>query len=180
MGLRLPRMVGARLIKTGIAVSLATGLMSFFDPTRGLVGAGVSAALMIAPDDQVGKEWARNQFIAAFLGALAGALIGRWIGWAPWLTGVVVMMLILVFSKLGYTGAIIGGLSNCLFILEHTDRGYEYAAYRFLSSVAGLLIGWLVNRYLFPYKPQAPDAANIQGEQAPPISAPPKEGQARP
>lgn len=148
----LPRIVGARLIKTGLAVSLATGLMSLIDPTRGLVGAGVSAAIMIAPDNKVGKEWARNQFAAAFAGALAGALAARLIGWAPWLTGLIVMLLIAAYAHLGYTGAIIGGLSNCLFIMEHPDRGWEYAAFRVVSSLAGLLIGYGVNRWVLPYR----------------------------
>lgn len=161
MRFRLPR-IGARLIKTGIAVTLATGMMSFFDPTRGLVGAGVSAALMIAPDERAGREWARNQFAAAFIGALAGALIGQLVGWAPWLTGLVVMFLILIYSRLGYTGAIIGGLSNCLFILEHTERGYEYAAFRFLASAAGLAIGWAVNRYVIPYKAPAEPVRSVE------------------
>lgn len=156
MLLRLPRFVGARVIKTGIAVSLATGVMSLFDPTHGLVGAGVSAAIMISPGQQEGKEWARNQFWAALIGALCGAVIGQFTGWAPWLTGLVVMFLIVLYSKLGYHGAILGGLSNCLFILEHTDRGWEYAGFRFLASVFGLGIGWIVNRYVLPYKPPQP------------------------
>jgi uncharacterized membrane protein YgaE (UPF0421/DUF939 family) len=147
------RFIGARLVKTGLAVSLATGLMSLVDPTRGLVGAGVSAAIMIAPDQKSGKEWARNQFIAAFAGALLGFVMGQFVGWAPWLTGIAAMLLITVFAKTGYTGAIVGGLGNALFILEHTDRGAEYAMFRFGASVVGLIVGFLVNRYVLPYRP---------------------------
>lgn len=146
----LTRVCGPRVLKTGLAVSLATGLMSLFDSTHGLVGAGVSAALMIAPSQAAGKEWARTQFVAALIGAFTGAVVGQFVGWAPWLTGIVAMGLILVYNRLGYHRAIVGGLSNCLFILEHTDRGWEYAFFRFTASVAGLVIGWLVNRCLFP------------------------------
>lgn len=159
MRLRLPRRIGGRLIKTGLAVTLATGLMSFVDPTHGLVGAGVSAALMIAPNDNAGKQWAKTQFCAAALGALVGAVVGQFIGWAPWLSGLVVMGLILAFTEMGLTAAIGGGLSNCLFILEHTDHGWKYAAFRFLASVAGLVIGWAVNRFFLPYHPPVGIAA---------------------
>jgi uncharacterized membrane protein YgaE (UPF0421/DUF939 family) len=153
MRLRFPRRIGARLIKTGLAVTLATGLMSFVDPTHGLVGAGVSAALMISPSEQTGKQWAKTQFFAAALGALVGAVVGQLIGWAPWLSGLVVMGLILAFTEMGLTAAIGGGLSNCLFILEHADHGWKFAAFRFLASVAGLVIGWAVNRFILPYRP---------------------------
>ena len=158
MKFHVSRFVGARLVKTGLAVSLATGLMSQVDTTRGLVGAGVSAALMIAPDQKSGKEWARNQFAAAFVGALLGFVMGLFVGWAPWLSGLAAMLLIAIFAKTGYTGAIVGGLGNCLFILEHTDRGAEYALFRFGASAAGLVIGWLVNRYVLPYRPAHPAA----------------------
>lgn len=153
MRLRFPRRIGSRIIKTGLAVSLSTGLMSFVDPTHGLVGAGVSAALMIAPNDHVGKQWAKIQFSAAALGALVGAVVGQFIGWAPWLSGLVVIGLILAFTEMGMSAAISGGLSNCLFILEHTDHGWRYAIFRFAASVVGLVIGYLVNRFVFPYRP---------------------------
>ncbi|HWI53109.1 MAG TPA: aromatic acid exporter family protein [Symbiobacteriaceae bacterium] len=149
---RLSKIVGARLIKTGLAVSLSTGIMSYFDPTHGLVGAGVSAAIMIAPDDKVSKEWGRNQFMAAALGALLGLVIGHFIGWAPWLSGIAAMLLISLYARTGYSAAIVGGLGNCLFILEHTDRGSEYALFRFTASMVGLVIGYLVNRYVLPYR----------------------------
>lgn len=150
---RVFRVVGPRLIKTGIAVSLACGLMSLVDPTKGLVGAGVSAALMIAPDEHVGREWARNQFLAAFLGVFTGAVAGWLLGYAPWFAGPVVMVVILLYARLGYPAAAIGGVTNALFILEHADLGFLFAAYRFTSSVVGLIIGWLVNRYVLPYSP---------------------------
>lgn len=152
---RVFSLVGPRLIKTGIAVSLACGLMSLVDPTKGLVGAGVSAALMIAPDEHVGRQWARNQFLAAFLGVLTGAVAGWLLGYAPWFTGPVVMVVILLYTRLGYPAAAIGGVTNALFILEHADRGFLFAAFRFTSSVVGLVIGWLVNRYVLPYTPPA-------------------------
>lgn len=148
--------VGPRLIKTGIAVSLACGLMSLVDPTKGLVGAGVSAALMIAPDDHVGRQWARNQFLAALFGVFTGAVAGWLLGYAPWFAGPVVMVVILLYTRLGYPAAAIGGVTNALFILEHADRGFLFAAFRFTSSVVGLVIGWLVNRYVLPHRPAAP------------------------
>jgi uncharacterized membrane protein YgaE (UPF0421/DUF939 family) len=164
---RLSKIVGARLIKTGLAVSLSTGIMSYFDPTHGLVGAGVSAAIMIAPDHHVGKEWARNQFMAAALGALLGLVIGHFIGWAPWLSGLAAMLLISLYARTGYTGAIVGGLGNCLFILEHTDKGGEYALFRFAASMVGLVIGYLINRYVLPHRrlsPVQPEAAPVVEE----------------
>jgi uncharacterized membrane protein YgaE (UPF0421/DUF939 family) len=127
--------------------------MSLIDPTHGLVGAGVSAALMIAPSKEEGNEWAKTQFFAAALGALVGAVVGQFIGWAPWLSGLVVVSLILAFNGLRLQAAIGGGLSNCLFILEHTDQGWKYAAFRFLASIAGLLIGYAVNSLVLPYRP---------------------------
>lgn len=168
----LTRFIGARLIKTGLAVSLATGLMSLVDTTHGLVGAGVSAALMIAPDEHSGRQWARNQFMAAFAGALFGFVIGRFVGWAPWLSGLAAMILIAFYAKTNYTASIVAGLGNCLFILEHTDRGAEYAFFRFGASVVGLVIGWLVNRYVFPYRPPVQvTAAEQEDEEEAPLQA---------
>lgn len=151
---RMVGFVGARLIKTAIAVSLSTGLMSFWDTTHGLVGAGVCSCLMIAPDEDLGKTWGRHQFMAALVGAAMGALIGRFVGWAPWLSGISVVALILVYRKLGYTEAILGGVANMLFILEHADKGNTYAFFRFTASVVGLVFGYLVNRFVLPYRPQ--------------------------
>lgn len=165
MRLRLPRRIGARLIKTGLAVSLATGLMSLVDPTRGLVGAGVSAALMIAPSKEAGKQWAKTQFFAAAFGALVGAVVGQFIGWAPWLSGLVVVGLILALTEMNLAGAIGGGLSNCLFILEHTEHGWKYAAFRFTASVVGLAIGYAVNTYVLPYRPEEANGRSDTAEE---------------
>lgn len=155
------------MIKTALAVSLATGGMSFVDTTHGLVGAGVSAWLMIAPSPQLGREWARNQFLGALLGAFTGAVVGQFIGWAPFLSGPVLVVLMLVCLHLGAKSAIGGAVANCLFILEHTDRGWEYASFRFLSSVFGLIVGYLVNRYVFPYR-QQPEGSRepVEGQAA--------------
>lgn len=144
------RLLGARTLKTGLAVSLACGLWSLVDITNGLVGAGTCAALMIAPDSQVGRHWARNQFAAALIGVLVGAVSAYLFGWAPMLTGPVAITLILVYTRMGVPGAIIPGLSNSLFIMEHSQDGATYAFYRLMASLLGLVIGWAVNRYVLP------------------------------
>jgi uncharacterized membrane protein YgaE (UPF0421/DUF939 family) len=144
------------MMKTALAVSIATSVMAFFDTTHGLVGAGVSAWLMIAPSSEMGKEWARNQFLGALLGAVVGATVGHFIGWAPLLSGPVLVLLMLVTIQLGAKSALNAAVVHCLFILEHTDRSWEYAAFRITAALFGLVVGYLVNRYVLPYTAPKP------------------------
>lgn len=152
------------MMKTALAVSTATGIMAFFDTTHGLVGAGVSAWLMIAPSSDMGKEWARSQFLGALLGALVGAGVGHFIGWAPFLSGPVLVLLMLLTIQLGAKSALNAAVVNCLFILEHTDRSWEYAVFRIMAAMFGLAVGYLVNRYVMPYQAPEPIAAAAPGD----------------
>lgn len=149
--LRLVRpFLGARIIKTGLAVFLT--LLAFH-----LIGseyatfAGVAAILAVQPAVSQAKDLFLQQLLGNLVGGAVAALLGLWVGTSPFTMAIGVVVVLGLLNLLRLTDAASLAVVSLIFIMDrpHHDFLY-YTGIRIGAVVAGMGIGYLVNRYIHP------------------------------
>lgn len=145
------RFIGLRSIKTGLSVFLAitfARILNFEYPFF------VSMTALISMDKTgfQSLKMARNRIIGTFFGACIGVLLAYIDQGNALLCGIGMILLCVLCSKLNLSGAIgISGIVLCA-IMVHTDKTpLFYGWHRFIATVLGGGISFLVNIFFFPY-----------------------------
>ncbi|HWQ61638.1 MAG TPA: aromatic acid exporter family protein [Negativicutes bacterium] len=142
--------IGARVIKTGIAVAITMFLCRFLGLEPAFFGA-VSAVINIQPSIFLTMREARNQIFVHVLGVGSGFLFGYFIGVNPLSAGLIVVLLIPLLSKLKLNNGITMGIVAALFVLSsNTDEFMVHALARTGVIFVGLGSAMLVNVFLWP------------------------------
>ncbi|WP_082235516.1 FUSC family protein [Halobacillus massiliensis] len=143
--------IGARMLKTGIAVTLSLLLCHAFNfTTTGF--AAIAAFLAIQPS--VYRSWKHllDQIQANVIGALFAFGTLYLLGNHPVVTGIIVILLIGINSRLGVENV---GLSvvTAIAILEIQDpHVFQFGMERFLSVMVGIVSAVLINMIFLPPK----------------------------
>jgi uncharacterized membrane protein YgaE (UPF0421/DUF939 family) len=145
--------IGARMLKTGLAVVLAiyiSGLFGFSTP----VIAAVAAIFTIQPSiyrswQQVHDHVQSNVIGAAFALGAAYAL-----GVTPISVGLVCVAVILLNIRLKTTSAIGLTLVTVVAVMDAHADGLRYALERFLMVLTGIVSAFLVNVLVLPPRPK--------------------------
>ena len=144
--------IGARVIKTGIAVTITMYLCKLlgFDPA--FFGA-VSAVINMQPSIFLTLRAAQDQILVHILGVGAGFFFGYFIGVNPVSAGLIVMLLIPIYIKLKLHSGITMGIVAALFVLSSsTDEFLVHALARTGVIFVGLGSAMFVNVVLWPPK----------------------------
>lgn len=144
--------IGARVIKTGIAVAITMFLCKYLGLEPALFGA-VSAVINMQPSIFLTLRAARDQILVHILGVAAGFLCGYFLGVNPLSAGFIVMLLIPIYIKLKLHSGITIGIVAALFVLSSsTDEFLVHAFVRTGVIFIGLVSAMLVNVLLWPPK----------------------------
>lgn len=144
--------IGARVIKTGIAVAITMFLCKFLGFEPAFFGA-VSAVINIQPSIFLTFRAARDQIFVHVLGIAAGFFFGYFLGVNPLSAGLIVMMLIPIYIKLKLHSGITMGIVAALFVLSSsTDEFLTHALARTGVIFVGLGSAMLINVLLWPPK----------------------------
>ncbi|WP_425059057.1 hypothetical protein SCACP_37090 [Sporomusa carbonis] len=142
--------IGARVIKTGIAVAITM----FFCKSLGLEPAffgAVSAVINMQPSIFLTLRAARDQILVHILGVAAGFFFGYFLGVNPMSAGLIVMLLIPLYIKLKLHSGITMGIVAALFVLSSsTEEFFMHALARTGVIFVGLGSAMLVNVMLWP------------------------------
>lgn len=142
--------IGARVIKTGIAVAITMFLCRLLGLEPAFFGA-VSAVINIQPSIFLTLKEARNQILVHVLGVGAGFLFGYFLGVNPLSAGLIVILLIPLFSKLKLNNGITMGIVAALFVLSsNTEEFMVHALARTGVIFVGLGSAMFVNVFLWP------------------------------
>lgn len=144
--------LGPRIIKTGIAVTVALYICLLFD-LEPAIFAGVAAIFAIQPS--IYRTWKNvlDQLITNTLGASIALLVIYFIGNEPIIIGIVMIIVILISLKLKMEATISLTLVTILAIMgAPSDEGLWYAANRFLIILVGIGSAFIVNITIFPPK----------------------------
>ncbi len=142
--------IGARVIKTGIAVAMTM----FFCKSLGLEPAffgAVSAVINMQPSIFLTLRAARDQILVHILGVTAGFFFGYFLGVNPLSAGLIVILLIPIYIKLRLHSGITMGIVAALFVLSSsTEEFLIHALARTGVIFVGLGSAMLVNVLLWP------------------------------
>lgn len=142
--------IGARVIKTGIAVAVTMFICGVLELEPAFFGA-VSAVINIQPSIFLTLKEARNQIFVHVLGVGAGFLFGYFIGVNPFSAGLIVILLIPLLSRLKLNNGITMGIVAALFVLSaSTEEFMAHALARTGVIFAGLGSAMFVNVFLWP------------------------------
>ncbi|HWR38281.1 MAG TPA: aromatic acid exporter family protein [Patescibacteria group bacterium] len=142
--------IGARVIKTGIAVAITMFLCKFFGLEPAFFGA-VSAVINVQPSIFLTLRAARDQILVHVLGVAAGFFFGYFFGVNPASAGLIVILLIPVYIKMRLHSGITMGIVAALFVLSSsTEEFFVHALARTGVIFVGLGAAMLVNVTLWP------------------------------
>lgn len=144
--------IGARIIKTGIAVAITMFLCKALELEPAFFGA-VSAVINMQPSIFLTLRAARDQVLVHILGVAAGFFFGYFLGVNPLSAGLIVMLLIPIYIKLNLHSGITMGIVAALFVLSSsTDEFLTHALARTGVIFIGLGSAMIVNVFLWPPK----------------------------
>lgn len=142
--------IGARVIKTGIAVAITMFLCKSLGLDPAFFGA-VSAVINMQPSIFLTLRAAQDQILVHILGVAAGFFFGYFLGVNPLSAGLIVMLLIPIYIRLKLHSGITMGIVAALFVLSSsTDEFLTHALARTGVIFIGLASAMLVNVLLWP------------------------------
>lgn len=144
--------IGARVIKTGIAVSITMFICRLLNLEPAFFGA-VSAVINMQPSIFLTLRAARDQIFVHVLGVAAGFFFGYFLGVNPLSAGLIVMLLIPIYIKMKLHSGITMGIVAALFVLSSsTEEFFVHALARTGVIFVGLGSAMFVNVLLWPPK----------------------------
>lgn len=142
--------IGARIIKTGIAVTITMFICQALKLEPALFGA-VSAVVNLQPSIYLTLKTARNQISVHLLGVTAGLVLGYLLGGNPLSMGLTTVLIIALYKKLNLQNGILMGVVAAIFILGSSpDQFLAHAVNRSAVIFIGLTVAMIVNVILWP------------------------------
>ena len=144
--------LGARILKTGIAIVLAlylAELLNFPAP----VLSGIAAIFAIQPTIYRSYQSVLEQIQGNMIGAIVAIAFVLSFGNDYFIVGLAVMIVITINIKLKMDNTIILSIVTIIAIMEaQNGEFFEFALIRFLSVLLGILSSFMVNLLFFPPK----------------------------
>ncbi|GGG66100.1 FUSC family protein [Paenibacillus radicis (ex Gao et al. 2016)] len=145
--------IGARVLKTGMAVALAIYLSGLFGFPSPLITA-VAAILTIQPSIYRSWQQVLDQFQTNLLGAAMALGAMQLFGQTPIAVGLVCILVILVSIRLKMETTIGVTLVTVVAIMEAHGQNITVALDRFLMVLTGIGAAFTVNVLVFPPRPR--------------------------
>ncbi len=144
--------LGARILKTGIAITLALILATAFQ-LPSIAFAGISAIFAIQPTIYRSYLSIIEQIQANIIGAVLAISFGLIFGSHPVITGITAIIVIGLNIKLKSENTIPVALVTVIAILESPGENFtEVALIRFFTILLGVLAAFIVNLVFIPPK----------------------------
>lgn len=143
-------MIGWRIIKTGIAVALCiwiAQLLKFEYPFYSAIAAVIAMQATIEGSLKTGLHRMKGTIV----GAVTGYVFSLVVVHSPWWTGLglIVTMTILKFMK-WHEAMSIASVVFIAISVNLTGKPLDYAVNRIIDTALGIIIAYLVNRWVFP------------------------------
>jgi uncharacterized membrane protein YgaE (UPF0421/DUF939 family) len=142
--------IGARIIKTGIAVTITMYICQLLNLEPALFGA-VSAVINMQPSIYLTLKTARDQVLVHVMGVAAGLGLGYLLGGNPLSMGITTVLIITFYKKLKLQNGILMGIVAAIFILGSSPEQFLSHAFTRSSVIfIGLTTAMVVNVILWP------------------------------
>ncbi|MBO9130956.1 aromatic acid exporter family protein [Bacillus sp. 165] len=142
--------LGARILKTGIAITLALYASMLFDlPSP--VFAGISAVFALQPSVYRSYLTALEQFQANIIGAVFAIVFVLAFGNNPFIIGLAAVLTIIVTLKLRLENTISIAIVTVIAIMEYQGANFfDFALLRFVTIMIGIFSAFIVNLVFMP------------------------------
>jgi len=142
--------VGARTVKTGVAVAVAMLICKIWQ-IEPAVFAAITAVVNMQPSIGKSLRNAWEQIAVHVLGVGVAVILGIIFGTSPLVFGLAVILIIVLCNHLHWSGAITLGVTSIVFILDAPkDQFLSHAIIRSLAVFIGLGVALVLNRVLKP------------------------------
>jgi len=152
---------GARVLKTGIAVTLALYLSSLFLNPQSPVPAAIAAIFAMQPSIYRSWKYFLDQLQTTTLGAIVALLGGMVLSNEPIAVGLIIVLVIMICLKLNMGETVGLTLVTVVSIME-ASGDWHFALNRFLLTLVGIVSAFLINITVFPPKPKVQFVKQIQ------------------
>lgn len=159
--------IGARIIKTGIAVTITMFICRLLNLEPAFFGA-VSAVINMQPSIFLTLKTARDQILVHILGVSAGLIFGYLFGGNPLSMGVITIVMIAMYIQLNLKSGISMGIVAAVFVLSSSQEQFlSHALSRTAVIFAGLGTAMIINIALWPprYQQQFKDKLQQNNEE---------------
>lgn len=144
------KIIGARIIKTGIAVTITMLILNKLRLEPAVFGA-VSAVLNLQPTINASLKNAFDQVKIQGLGILIGILFGYILGGNPFTMGLITILIIYIYKRLKLQNGIVMGVVAAIFILSSSpDQFFNHALSRTIVIFTGLAVSTIINIVFLP------------------------------
>lgn len=160
--------LGARIIKTGIAVTITMFLCKLINLEPAFFGA-VSAVINMQPSIFLTIKTAKDQIMVHILGVTTGLAFGYVFGSNPIIMGIITILLISLHIRFKFRSNVTMGIIAALFILSSSAEQFlPHALARTGVIFVGLSVAMFVNIILWPprYKQQFKEKLLASNQQA--------------
>lgn len=143
---------GARILKTGMAVTLAlylSALLQFPSP----VGAAIAAIFAMQPSIYRSWRYFLDQLTTSTMGAILALLGGMLLSNEPIAVGLVCILVIMISIKIDRADTISLTLVTVITVMEASGE-WEFALNRFLLTLTGIVSAFVINIIVVPPKPR--------------------------
>ncbi|NOU96994.1 aromatic acid exporter family protein [Paenibacillus sp. LMG 31456] len=151
---------GARVLKTGIAVTLSLYISMLFEFQLPVIAA---VAAIFAMQPSIYRSWRHflDQLQTNTLGAAMAMLAGMFLSKDPFAIGIVCILAIMICLKLKMEETIGLTLVTVIVVMEASGQ-WDFALTRFLLSLIGIGSAFIINVLFFPPKPKEQFVKQIQ------------------
>lgn len=143
--------IGMRTIKTAIAVSLTILISQLFN-LKSPFFAGIAAIISMQTSVTESFNTGRNRMYGTIIGAIVALLFSLIAPENPFFIGIGIIIIIYICNIFGWKKSV--QISNIVFlsiILNYEEgRRVNYAFYRTLDTLIGVIIGTLINYFILP------------------------------
>ncbi|WP_308789096.1 FUSC family protein [Thalassobacillus devorans] len=149
----MPMKLGARMMKTGLAVAVAIYVASLFELTNEVIAA-IAALFSIQPSIYRSFQTVIEQIQANIIAAAVAIITVYTLGDSPFIVGFSIIVVIALNMKLKMNeNTIIFALVAVVVLMEPTDMAFlPYAGARIVSLMIGILSAFVVNLAFVPPK----------------------------
>ncbi|SDW67771.1 aromatic acid exporter family protein [Paenibacillus sp. CF384] len=153
--------IGARVLKTGLAVALAVYLSSLLEFPSPIIAAVASIFTM---QPSISRSWQQviDQLQTNVLGAIVALAAVRLFGHTPIAVGLVCIIVILISIKLRMENTIGLTLVTVVAVMEANQGGWLFAVERFLMVLTGMGAAFAVNILVIPPRPRKLFTVQVQ------------------
>jgi len=142
--------IGARIIKTGVAVTITMFICKTFQLEPAVFGA-VSAVINMQPSIFLSLKTLKNQIFVHLLSVTIAIALGYLIGGNPLSMGLITILIIILYQKIKLQSGIATGVVAAVFILSSSPEEFlSHALMRTAVIFTGLFTAMLINIVFWP------------------------------